>query len=185
VEELRKIYLAGPDVFLPNAMETGHRKQALCRKFGFEGLFPLDKEAEISADSRKIFAANCALMRQADIGLFNLSPFRGPSADVGTVFEIGFMFAMGKLLLGYTSEPAPLMDRVRRSSDVREDEDGRLWGSDGFNIENFGLTDNLMIDEAILKSGGSITRVEEEGPGALAALRAFETCLAAIDTSDP
>jgi len=28
--------------------------------------------------------------------VFNLTPFRGPSADAGTVFELGFMYSKGK-----------------------------------------------------------------------------------------
>ena len=32
-----KIYLAGPDVFLPNAKEIGKLKKELCEKYGFEG----------------------------------------------------------------------------------------------------------------------------------------------------
>ena len=31
------IYLAGPDVFLPNAIEVGKKKKAICEEFGFEG----------------------------------------------------------------------------------------------------------------------------------------------------
>src|SRR5437899_12125756 len=91
-----KIYLAGPDVFLADARAVGERKKALCQEFGFEGLFPLDNDEDVGADAAKIFRANCSLMRQADIGLFNLTPFRGPSADAGTVFELGFLFARGK-----------------------------------------------------------------------------------------
>jgi nucleoside 2-deoxyribosyltransferase len=35
-----RIYLAGPEVFLKNAKEVGEQKKALCRKYGFEGMFP-------------------------------------------------------------------------------------------------------------------------------------------------
>jgi len=34
-------YLAGPDVFLPNAVEHAARKVAICQRFGFRGLPPL------------------------------------------------------------------------------------------------------------------------------------------------
>lgn len=40
----RKIYLAGPEVFHPDAAARGRQKQALCREYGFEGLFPLANE---------------------------------------------------------------------------------------------------------------------------------------------
>ena len=41
-----KIYLAGPEVFLTNALEFAARKKDLCRQHGFEGLFPFDAEIE-------------------------------------------------------------------------------------------------------------------------------------------
>ena len=37
-----KIYLAGPDVFRPDAFEQGERLKALCAEFGLRGLYPLD-----------------------------------------------------------------------------------------------------------------------------------------------
>ena len=87
----QKIYLAGPEVFLPDADDIGLRKKALCEKYGFVGLFPLDNEiANLPADGRldqAIYAANLVLMKEADIGICNLTPFRGISADAGTVFE--------------------------------------------------------------------------------------------------
>jgi nucleoside 2-deoxyribosyltransferase len=83
------IYLAGPDVFLPDAIEVGRQKKAICQEFGFEGLFPADNDLGVEVDAATIFRANCAQMKRADIGVFNLSPFRSPSADVGTVFESG------------------------------------------------------------------------------------------------
>ena len=40
---MKKIYLAGPDVFLANAIEEGERLKALCQDYGYEGLlsFPI------------------------------------------------------------------------------------------------------------------------------------------------
>ena len=39
---MQKIYLAGPEVFLANALEVGNAHKLLCKKYGYEGLFPLD-----------------------------------------------------------------------------------------------------------------------------------------------
>lgn len=36
------IYLAGPDVFRPDAEAHGEMLKALCAEFGFLGLYPLD-----------------------------------------------------------------------------------------------------------------------------------------------
>jgi len=168
----QKVYLAGPDVFLPDAIEIGRHKQALCTKYGFEGLFPLDQDDDTPADASAIFSANCGLMDHAKVGLFNLTPFRGPSADAGTVFELGMMFAQDKPVYGYSSDLSDYCNRVY---------------TDGYQIEDFGLVDNLMIDRAIHNRGGSIIRVQEHTGDPLAAITAFEDCLArmAIELNRP
>jgi len=52
----------------------------------------------------------------------NLTPFRGPSADVGTVYELGYMLGKGgKLCLGYSNTPRGYIDKVRDRVDVRAD----------------------------------------------------------------
>lgn len=168
-------YLAGPDVFLRDAVDVGRRKKALCRDHGHEGLFPLDND--VPEDAAAIFAANRALMDRADVGLFNLSPFRGPSADVGTVFELGYMAAQGKPVYGYSNDPASYAARTVRSHGPSVEKDGLLRDRDSFLIERFGLADNLMIAEAIRVSAGAfVAKVESANPE-LAAFRAFETCV--------
>src|SRR5262249_43819977 len=125
--------------------------------------------------------ANRRLMHQADVGLFNLTPFRGPSADLGTVFELGFLFALGKPVYGYTSATAIYRDRVAGVRGPLVEQNGLLRERDGYEVENFGLGDNLMIVRAIEDSGGAIVPVEEntvEPNGAtLAAFPAFKACL--------
>ena len=92
------LYLAGPDVFLPDAIEIGRRKVALCEKHDATGLFPLDNEIDLAAPdaSLQIFRANQTMMDRADAIVANLTPFRGPSADAGTVYELGYMAGKGK-----------------------------------------------------------------------------------------
>ena len=41
---MKKIYLAGPDVFRVNAIEHGNTIKAICRTYGFDPLYPLDNE---------------------------------------------------------------------------------------------------------------------------------------------
>ena len=174
------IYLAGPDVFLPDAIAIGRRKQEMCRAFGFEGLFPLDNKVEVAGDAYSIFRQNRDLMRRADIGVFNLTPFRGPSADAGTVFELGFMVSKDKPVFGYTSDVRLYRERVAATFGATES-DGRFRDRDTFAVEDFGLRDNLMIAGAIEAAGGVVTAVAEQDTGAkasaLAAFAAFEACL--------
>ena len=44
-----KIYLAGPDVFLPDALEIGRQKIDICRRHGLIGLYPLDNVVDRAA----------------------------------------------------------------------------------------------------------------------------------------
>jgi hypothetical protein len=89
---VKKIYLAGPDVFRPDAPAWGLSLKALCREFGFDGLFPLDNAApeDLSGPALAtwIYEANIALIRKCDLVMANLAPFRGYEPDSGTAFEV-------------------------------------------------------------------------------------------------
>lgn len=138
---IKSIYLAGPGVFFPDAQEHIERKRSLCEKHGFKGLSPLDNELSSNISiphdlSREIFDANIALMDLADCVIADLTPFRGASADAGTVFEIGYMRAKGKPVLGYSNISLEYQSRIDHQNFLDEN---------GHRIENFGLADNLMI----------------------------------------
>ncbi len=101
---MKKIYLAGPDVFLSDSIEQGQRKKELCQKYGFEGLYPLDNEIEDTFEHKAdmglhIAQANEKLIQECDAVIANLTPFRGTSADVGTVYEIGLAKGLNKMVL--------------------------------------------------------------------------------------
>ncbi len=53
-----KIYLAGPDVFLHDAVDIGRRKVEMCKRHGLVGLYPLDNAIDPAAEdaSVRIFA---------------------------------------------------------------------------------------------------------------------------------
>lgn len=176
----RKIYLAGPDVFLLDAREIGQRKCALCARYGFEGLFPLDGVASAPpgiAAAQAIYRANLAMLRDADAIVANLTPFRGPGADPGTAFELGFMAALGRPLLAYSNDPRPLLDRLAAEQPLRRRADGAWADADGMEVEDFGLADNLMLEGA-LRETGTMTVVQACDPAArFTDLAAFERCL--------
>src|SRR5687767_1315317 len=103
-----RIYLAGPEVFLPDAIAMGARKAAMCATYGLAGVFPLDAQLGLAGlpkaeAARRISEANEGLMRSCDALIANLTPFRGVSMDSGTAFEVGFMRALGRPVLGYTN----------------------------------------------------------------------------------
>jgi nucleoside 2-deoxyribosyltransferase len=156
-----RIYLAGPEVFLPDALEVGREKCRLAEEAGFEGLFPLDQALDLAGlapleQARRISLANEAQMRSADLLIANLTPFRGVAMDSGTAFEVGYMRARGKPVFGYINATG---DYRTRAEAYRRAGPGAAWGDcDGPDvaIEDFGLAENLMIAVAILESGGSV-----------------------------
>jgi nucleoside 2-deoxyribosyltransferase len=172
-----KIYLAGPDVFLPDALETGKRKVDLCARYGLIGLYPLDNAVDSSVEnvSLKIFQGNEAMMDVADAVIANLTPFRGPSADAGTVYELGYMAGRGKLCLGYSNDPTSYADRVRKFTDVNS-RDGRLIDAQGLTVEDFGLTDNLMMIQALDLHGCALVTPRQAPADIWHDLAAFEIC---------
>lgn len=174
-----KVYLAGPDVFLPDATEVGQHKAAICARHGLAGLYPLDNAIDQSARdaSRTIYGSNEAMMIASDAIIANLTPFRGPSADAGTVFEFGFMAGRGKLCLGYSNDIWSYTERVRRRQPVTAASDGRLIDAEGLWIEDFGLADNLMIVHGLDHHGFPLIAPRLPPLDPWHDLAAFEACV--------
>lgn len=141
---MKKIYLAGPDVFRHDAVEHGQTLKDLCASFGFAGLYPLDNSAPAGLDkpalAHWIYQANIGLIRQADAIMANLNAFRGQEPDSGTIFEVGFGIALGKPVWVYTNDGRSLVEQVSVGQ-----EQGREIDLQGFTVEDFGLNLNLMI----------------------------------------
>ena len=115
---MTKVYLAGPDVFLPDAADWFARKKAICAAYRLIGVSPLDDLPDQPAgwsalpEWRRIALRNEAHIRSCDAIIANLTPFRGPSADAGTVYEIGFARGIGLKVFGYATVTAPFLDRT-------------------------------------------------------------------------
>ena len=175
------VYLAGPEVFLPEPIAAGIAKKAriaaLSRAadwpFELAGLYPLDNDIP---DSRpdfdtgmRIYRANIALMDRAYAVAANMVRFRGPSMDVGTAFEMGYMRGLGKPVFAYYDaapfygrEEAPglYVDRVREHGFVSA-HDARV-DADGHAIDDFQMADNLMMVGALESGAGAIAGYFDE-----------------------
>jgi hypothetical protein len=137
MNEFKKGYIAGPDVFFPNAQERAMYAKMLAESLGFKALVPVDNEVHENTPqntSKAVFSGNIEMLKEADFIIANISPFRGPSADPGTVWEIGFAYALGKPIFAYTSDTNDYLSKVNEMGLVQN-----------CMVENFGDVDNLMI----------------------------------------
>ena len=168
-----KLYLAGPEVFLPNALEYAAEQRALCERYGFVALHPLDNSLDLTAQdmatAMRIFRGDIQQIRDCDLVVANCNGFRGVCMDDGTAYELGFGNALGKPSYGYIRELTPQVARTIRDypttphdGDVHIDREGYLVTDD------FGTSINLMMQCGMIDGGG---RLIEGG---------FEDCLRAL-----
>ena len=174
-----KAYLAGPDVFLPDAREHARSKVAICARHGIVGRPPLNEDAESLGALpdeeawQAIFRKDLAMMEECEVVIANLTPFRGPSADAGTLIEVGWFLGRGKPVFGYSNAATPFSERSRRQMEAVPDP------LPGLSVEGFGLPDNLMIPGAVLAGGDHPMVLPPDGRDRpFDALDVFERCVA-------
>jgi nucleoside 2-deoxyribosyltransferase len=163
-----RVYLAGPEVFLADREAIATAKKAICAAHGLIGVFPTDPAPgapEADTDWMRIYLGNEAHIRGCDALIANLTPFRSASADPGTAYELGFMRALGRPVLGYSNAGGNFTARSLAAlrGAMRRRATGLWEDADGMEVEDFGLTDNLMIDGGIAAAGGVfvVNAVEE------------------------
>lgn len=141
---MKKIYLAGPDVFFPDIAERAEQHKQICRDLGFEPLHPVDQPV---LQAQEIYRGNIDMLRKADAVVANLNPFRGPEVDSGTAFEVGYAIALNKPVVGYIDKRSTVRAHVAAAlGPLVYDEDLCVWrDTDNNLVEDFGLPVNLML----------------------------------------
>lgn len=151
----KKIYLAGPDVFYPDAVERAAKARELVESMGYEALIPLDGEVKTDNPEyipRLIYQKNILMIMAADAVVANLGAFRGVEPDSGTVFEIGYAVGLGLPVITYDTMDTTVMDRTVEYFRMRAGPgmfDANATGDtvfpDGMKAESFNMTHNLML----------------------------------------
>ena len=141
---MKKIYLAGPDVFFPDITERAQTHKQLCRDMGFEPLHPIDQPL---LNEQAIYHSNINLLRSSDAVAANLNTFRGAEVDSGTAFEVGYAIALNKPVVGYIEKHTTVRAQVAAVlGPLVYDDEHDVWrDSDNNLVEDFGLPVNLML----------------------------------------
>lgn len=172
----RVAYLAGPTVFLPDPLPVFARMKQICLRYGITGVAPLDNQLGLEAEPlsqdliERIVSADIELMDRADLGIFCLDGFRrSTEMDAGTAFELGYMRAGKKSLVGWTTDPrdyptkvADFFDHIfhldlrHTSANTSGGTSGTMRDPDGVLVHSSGCYQNAMIDYGIRGMGGAI-----------------------------
>ena len=171
------VYLAGPTVFEPDPDTIFAQMKQLCTRHGLHGVSPLDNQIGLEGIApgrslaRRIVQADIELMHKVDGGIFCLDGFRrGPEMDPGTAFEVGYMLALRKPLVGWTSDPRDYPARVRAffaetfgltlntgGAGGMGARSGALRDPDGILVHSEGCVQNAMVHVGIELSGGAVS----------------------------
>ncbi len=150
---MKKIYIAGFDVFKPDSIKIGEAYKSTCKEFGFDGLYPLDNQIDKSWSKdiarEFIYKKNIELIEMCDIVVANGNPFRGDELDSGTAFEIGYALALKKEVVIYMDD---IRSYLQKSTCKAKKDD--VVDKDGMFIEDFNFSLNLMFSACSIVEGG-------------------------------
>lgn len=117
-----RVYLAGPEVFSPEAKEMGRLSKWTCSNYGLKGLYPLDNEIEANGKhetAQAIVKANIELIDSCDYIIANLNNFRGsnihPACDSGTAWECGYGIQKGKIVIAHTANINSIPEEIQKN----------------------------------------------------------------------
>ncbi|MBI2463151.1 MAG: nucleoside 2-deoxyribosyltransferase [Candidatus Spechtbacteria bacterium] len=171
-----KLYLAGPEVFLPNAVENAEIQRQLCRKYGFTPLHPMDNNSGIDFNggmdtAMKIYRGDIQQIQQCHFVVANCNSFRGVCMDDGTAYELGYGNALGKPSYGYIRDLRGLVERTLAGYQCKPFEGGVYVDRDGYIVvDDFGTSINLMMQCGMMFGGGVL--VEGDFEACLKVMRA-------------
>jgi nucleoside 2-deoxyribosyltransferase len=140
------VYLAGPDVFLLNAIEHGKKLSAICAEYGIAGRYPMDNEIKGAFASQRAMGdeitwANYGMLFESDAIVANMNHFRGLEPDSGTCAEVGFAVALRKPVFLYMEDLRSVLDKVPH----QKNDQGLPVDQWNNVVEDFDYPANLMM----------------------------------------
>ncbi len=140
-------YLAGPAIFHPATKALFDYLTDVCATHGLSAVAPAHGDAVAPGlspadQAAAIRRANMDRIKSCQVVIACISPFRGPGADAGTAWEMGYAEALGKPVIAWCEDTTPYLARVPHDRDA----DGRVFcRQHGMRVEDFGLVDHHML----------------------------------------
>ena len=129
-DSLKKIYIAGPDVFAPDWNERKIEIINYCRNADIIPVFPFDDQGK---SKEEIVTKNFDRIKNSDGVIANLNPFRGVEPDSGTVVEITYASVKKIPVYAYLDDITSQKNKYGN------------FDKDGYLIEDFDEPVNIMI----------------------------------------
>ena len=168
--KIYKVYLAGPEVFLPFYEKVNRFLKAQVLLFNkyhledayyhIEGLFPMEESSagaysDYFQSGTKIYEQNRSLMNSSHAIIANMTRYKGSSMDVGTAYEIGEMVQAKKTVVGYYDDKIYHLHETHTEykRDLNKaNSSAYIEGHDPVNrlLEEIKAPDNLMVIMATL-----------------------------------
>lgn len=160
MDQIPSVYIAGPDVFRPDAKAFYENATKMCHELQLRPLVPFDLTL---TEPQAIFEHNCKLLRACHGVVANVNQFRGSEPDSGTCWEMGFAKALDKPVVGYLSDGSEVWDKAYSYFAMRE-QAGMLYNfsppvdphpdyvfPDSMTAETWGYPVNLMLQSGAKK----------------------------------
>lgn len=127
------LYIAGPECFYRHGYELWWSQRKLAEYYGIPVVLPtstalkLDKE-DLRLNAQEIFDDLIVQVGRTTAIIADLEFFRGCEPDGGTLFELGWIWARGGRLYGYSRDMRPMSVKnqgARLENGILLDQDGR------------------------------------------------------------
>lgn len=108
-----RLYIAGPECFYPRGYDLWWAQRKLAEYHGIPVVLPTTTELKLSSsrlqeNAAEIFEDLIIQANQSTAIIADLEFFRGTEPDGGTVFELGWIWAIGGTLFGYSRDLRPM-----------------------------------------------------------------------------
>jgi nucleoside 2-deoxyribosyltransferase len=135
-----KVYLADLEGFYSESEEEVKNRLSILKNAGIEltNITPEDDDKP-----KDIYMKTIEAIENSNAVIANVSPFRGPHSYNGSAFVLGYANALGKPTVAYSNNTSSLINKI---GSLREDS---TIDHDGIAIENYDLTDTLLVVESI------------------------------------